>query len=72
MNEVTIFQFNEQEVRTIRDEQGEPWFVAKDACDILELDNPTRAIEGLDDDELTLLKLRSGGQSREMNIVSGN
>jgi prophage antirepressor-like protein len=63
MNEVTIFKFNEQVVRTIRDEYGEPWFVARDTCDILGLENITWALEGLDDDELTLVKLKSGGQN---------
>lgn len=30
---------------------GEPWFVAKDVCECLELDNVTEALRGLDDDE---------------------
>lgn len=51
MNEVTVFSFqNQHEIRTvIRD--GEPWFVAKDICDILELENVTRALDSLDNDE---------------------
>lgn len=51
MNEVTVFSFqNQHEVRTVvRD--GEPWFVAKDICDILELENVTRALDTLDNDE---------------------
>lgn len=34
---------------------GEPWFVAKDICDILELDNVSWAIESLDADEKSVL-----------------
>ena len=51
MNEVTVFSFqNQHEIRTVvRD--GEPWFVAKDICDILELENVTRALDTLDNDE---------------------
>jgi len=30
---------------------GEPWFVAKDVCDCLELGNVSQALDGLDDDE---------------------
>ena len=30
---------------------GEPWFVAKDVCDILGIDNPSQAVGRLDDDE---------------------
>lgn len=38
-------------LRTLTDEAGEPWFVAKDVCDILELNNVTEALRPLDDDE---------------------
>jgi prophage antirepressor-like protein len=51
MNELTAFRFKEgQEVRTL-ERDGEPWFVAKDVCDILGHTNPTRALQTLDDDE---------------------
>ena len=35
------------------DEAGEPWFVAKDVCNILELENTTNALRALDEDEKT-------------------
>lgn len=47
-----------------------PWWVAKDVCDILELNNITEALRGLDEDELTSEILKSGGQGREMRLVS--
>lgn len=31
----TIFNYGTSKVRTIVDEKGEPWFVAKDVCDVL-------------------------------------
>ncbi len=65
---VIPFQFNEHQIRTVA-RDGEPWFVARDVCDVLELDNITWALEGLDDDELTLEKLKSGGQRREMKYT---
>jgi len=51
MNEVTVFSFqNQHEIRTVvRD--GEPWFVAKDICDILEIVNLSDALSTLDNDE---------------------
>lgn len=48
----------------------EIWFVAIDVCRALDLENVTKALYTLDDDELTLLKVRSGGQMREMNFVN--
>lgn len=49
--DVTVFNFQDaHEVRTIiRD--GEPWFVAKDICDILEIVNVSDALSALDSDE---------------------
>jgi len=52
MNEIQIFtseQFGE--VRTITDEEGNPWFVAKDVCGILGLANVSKAILELDQDD---------------------
>lgn len=39
-NELQIFSYNSQQVRTVI-QDGEPWFVAKDVCDILEIQNVT-------------------------------
>ena len=52
------------------EKDGEPWFVAKDVCDILELENITNALKSLDSDDLTLTILKSGGQNREMKLIS--
>lgn len=67
--EITVFSFRGQNVRTvIRD--GEPWFVAKDVCDVLGLANSRDAVADLEQDELVSVKATSGGQRREMNAVS--
>jgi anti-repressor protein len=50
-NEIQRFDFKGSALRTLTDEAGEPWFVAKDVCDILELHNVTEALRPLDDDE---------------------
>jgi prophage antirepressor-like protein len=49
---VILFDYQDHYVRTIKDEQGEPWFVAADICSILEIKNPSDAIQkGLPEDE---------------------
>jgi len=51
MNEITIFQNQEfGAIRTIRGEQGEPLFCAKDVCDALKHTNSRRAIAKLVDE----------------------
>lgn len=67
-NEMQKFDFKGASLRTLTDGAGEPWFVAKDVCDILALSNATVALQSLDDDELT--KFNLGGQHGEANIIS--
>jgi prophage antirepressor-like protein len=68
MNELTnVFQYGGNELRTIL-KDGEPWFAAKDVCDVLELSNPSVAISRLDEDEVT--KFNLGGLVGEINAVN--
>lgn len=66
MNQLQIFNFNENQVRTILI-NNEPWFVAKDVCEILEITNPTMALQRLDNDERAKFNL---GRQGETNIVN--
>lgn len=50
-NQITRFDFHGATVRVITDEHGEPWFIAKDVCAVLEIGNPSQALTNLDDDE---------------------
>lgn len=62
--------YDTEAVRIITDAQGETWWVAKDVLNILELDDTYHALKGLDEDELTRMKVVSGGQKREMKIIN--
>lgn len=48
-------------------QNNEPWFVARDVCDALEVKNPSDAIKRLDNDERARLNL---GRQGEANIIS--
>lgn len=67
-NELRIFE-NEEfgRIRSVMVDD-EPYFVAKDICDILEIKNTTMAMQRLDEDEVT--KFNLGGLSGETNIVN--
>lgn len=58
--EIQTFNFNSATLRTLTDENGEPWFVAKDVCDVLELNNVGQALTRLDDDEKSSITLNDG------------
>lgn len=66
MNELKIFDYNGAQVRTV-ELNGEPWWVLKDVCDVLEISNPTMVAERLDDDERAKFDL---GRQGETNIVN--
>lgn len=50
-NQPSVFQFNGTAVRIHQDVNNEPWFVAKDVCDVLEIKESHRSVSLLDDDE---------------------
>lgn len=58
--EIRTFNFNDMSLRTLTDENGGPWFVAKDACDVLGLNNVSQALTRLDDDEKSSIILNDG------------
>lgn len=66
-NEIQRFDFKGASLRTLIDKAGEPWFVAKDVCAILEISNPSDALKRLDDDERSRFNL---GRQGETNIVN--
>jgi prophage antirepressor-like protein len=69
MSNLQLFQFNSSEVRIVVIE-GEPWFVAKDLCEILAISKHRDAISRLDDDERGLFKLDTPGGKQDMTVVS--
>ncbi|HCJ0463683.1 phage antirepressor protein [Acinetobacter baumannii] len=68
MNNVSVFNFNQNEVRTIVKEDGEIWFVLSDVCNVLEIGNPSDAARRLDNDEVTLDTIE--GNHRPTNLVN--
>lgn len=61
MNEITTFIYNMNRVRTVFKE-GEPWFVLKDVCEILDIGNNRMVAERLDDDEKNSVSITDGNR----------
>jgi len=64
-----VFNFGERpiEVHTVN---GEPWWVAKDVCEVLGIKQPTRATEGLDDDEKGVTTIHTPGGRQQVLTVN--
>lgn len=59
-SEIQTFDFNNAPLRTLTDENGDPWFVAKDVCNVLEISNNRDAISQLDNDEKNTVVIHDG------------
>ncbi|HDR1081810.1 TPA: Bro-N domain-containing protein [Pasteurella multocida] len=73
--QLSTFLFETHIIRTLSI-NNEPWFVAKDLCNALDISNPSKAIINLDEDEKMVssdsnLKLGSAGNgAQSLNLVS--
>lgn len=64
------FSFESHEVRAMTIE-GDPWFVAKDVCSVLEIEwKGSSSLSFLDEDEKGVRNLRTPGGDQEMIIIS--
>lgn len=66
MNDLQIFSYNGSQVRTV-EKDGQPWWVLKDVCEVLEVKNPSDVFKRLDEDERGRLNL---GRQGEANIIN--
>lgn len=71
MKEVVTYTFNptNQPVR-VETIDNNPWFVAKDVCDALQLTDVSMTMNRLDDDEKLTQTLLVSGQGRQMWLVN--
>lgn len=75
MNDLKIFENEAFGAVRVVEHNGEPWFVAGDVCQALNLGNVTEALRGLDEDEkaeFSISEVRSDGiaQARKYVIIS--
>lgn len=67
--QLSTFNFESNSIRTLVI-NNEPWFVAKDLCNAINISNYRDAIEKLDEDEKGVALTDTLGGKQEMNIVS--
>lgn len=69
-NELQVFSYKGNEVRTVQ-RDGEPWWVLKDVCAILDLGSPHKVAERLDEDERNQIPLTDRlGRLQDTAVVS--
>ena len=70
MNEIKIFNYNGVNGLRAIIIDNDPWFVAKDACDFLELGDVSKAVSRLDEDEKGTNLIPTRGGNQEMLCVN--
>ncbi|MCY9153669.1 Bro-N domain-containing protein [Bacillus haynesii] len=71
MNELQkVFNYQDQQVRTVV-KDNEPWFVAKDVCNVLNHSNHKVAVSRLDEDEVSKVYLTDSlGRNQKTTVVN--
>ncbi len=70
MNDIQIFNYSGNEVRAIQ-KDGEPWFVLKDVCAVLDLGSAHKVADRLDEDERNQIPLTDSlGRAQTTTIIN--
>lgn len=65
-----VFNYRDQQVRTVV-KDGEPWFVAKDVCDVLGITDARKSVNLLDEDERNSVPITDSlGRDQETFIIN--
>ncbi|ACC56370.1 TPA: phage antirepressor protein [Acinetobacter baumannii] len=70
MSNISVFNFNQNEIRTVLKDDGEIWFVASDVATVLEYSVASAMIRHLDEDEKGVSIVHTLGGEQEVSIIS--
>ena len=69
MNKITLFNYEGNTVRTVM-KDGNPWWVLKDVCSVLEIGNSRDVMARLDSDEKGVDIIDTPGGKQEVSIIN--
>lgn len=69
MNDLQIFNYGEHAVRTVEID-GEPWFVLRDVCDVLNIGNTSDVARRLEEDEKGVDLIDTPSGTQKMTVVN--
>lgn len=71
MSAITLFNFEGSQVRVSMDAKGEPWFVAKDICEVLGFGNYRQALDShVDAEDVQKLDTLTSGGVQSMSAIN--
>ncbi len=69
MNGTRIFSFGDRNVGVVEID-GKPWFIARDVCRILGIQNTSQAVKNLDTDEKGVCQIYTPGGNQKVTAIS--
>lgn len=69
MSQLQVFNFSGNEIRVVT-KDGQPWWVAKDVCEVLEIKNNRDALGRLDKDEKGVASTDTLGGAQQVQVVN--
>lgn len=69
MTPMQVFDYNKYPVRVV-EQDGEPWWILNDVCAALDVHNPRKVAQRLDEDEKGVTKSYTLGGEQEMTIIN--
>lgn len=69
MDQLKVFNFLGTDIRIVM-KDGEPWWIAKDVCDVLDIGNSRQALTRLDADEKGVISNDTLGGEQQMQAVN--
>ena len=70
MNDITSYNFNNVSIRVVMDDQGEPWFVAKDVAEILEIGQTPDLIRRIPTEYVRMDQIHMDGKARKVSLIN--
>ena len=67
---IQIFDFEDQPIRTLCGDDGEPWWVAADVCRVVGIVNTSDALSKLDEDQKGIGETDTLGGKQQVNTVN--
>lgn len=70
MSNIIPFQYGEHAIRVQVDNEGHPWWIAKDVCATLGLTNPSEVVARLSPSESTILSFSEDGMPHRLLLIN--
>lgn len=70
MGNIIPFNYGSNKIQVVKDDNDNPWWIAKEVCNVLDIKDVSDTMKRLDEDEKLIRVLPVSGQNREIWLVN--